>query len=346
MSNVSLQRKTSNFQENPSDLDAQLLELGFLSEKDDAMQMIFYTGKEKDEESSLYYCEQRYYAAHISRWVSTGPTWLEDGINLYAYVHGNPVSGVDPSGTETVENDDKKTVEHDNQSGHFSKVRKNGEEDDFKEKDRIDCMRNVPEETKQRLREFRDAMESNNLLEENGLLEQLIKKMASHHLSMNPKLELTTIGVTLDEVYVGFQRKGNKSHTMGKQFTEILEKRKKENANNDNWTIIVHLHPFRENEDRVPNRATMFSKGDQANMSERQIWIGLEIYPEKDDSYSVDVYASIANIFYEDKTTYSNFNNLYNRTKKNWVIPAVYLKTIDGIKARKGNFKEYRMKEK
>ena len=29
---VSLQRKTSNFQENPSDLDAQLLELGFLCE--------------------------------------------------------------------------------------------------------------------------------------------------------------------------------------------------------------------------------------------------------------------------------------------------------------------------
>ena len=65
-----------------------------------------YTGKEKDEESSLYYCEQRYYAAHISRWVSTDPTWLEDGINLYAYVNGNPVSGVDPSGTQTVENDD------------------------------------------------------------------------------------------------------------------------------------------------------------------------------------------------------------------------------------------------
>ena len=60
-----------------------------------------YTGKEKDEESSLYYCEQRYYAAHISRWVSTDPTWLADGINLYAYVNGNPVSGVDPSGTQT-----------------------------------------------------------------------------------------------------------------------------------------------------------------------------------------------------------------------------------------------------
>ena len=62
-----------------------------------------YTGKEKDEESSLYYCEQRYYAAHISRWVSTDPTWLAAGVNLYAYVNGNPVSGVDPSGTESEE---------------------------------------------------------------------------------------------------------------------------------------------------------------------------------------------------------------------------------------------------
>ncbi|WP_304039163.1 SpvB/TcaC N-terminal domain-containing protein [Fibrobacter succinogenes] len=64
-----------------------------------------YTGKEKDEESSLYYCEQRYYAAHISRWVSTDPTWLEDGINIYAYVHGNPLSGVDPSGMGTENNE-------------------------------------------------------------------------------------------------------------------------------------------------------------------------------------------------------------------------------------------------
>ena len=36
MSKVSLQRKTSNFQENPSDLDAQLFELGFLCENSDA----------------------------------------------------------------------------------------------------------------------------------------------------------------------------------------------------------------------------------------------------------------------------------------------------------------------
>ena len=108
---VSLQRKLPKFQETGLDLEVQLFELGFLCEKDDALQMIFFTGKEKDEESSLYYCEQRYYAAHISRWVSTAPTWLEDGINIYAYVHGNPVSGVDPSGTGTVDDIDKANIE-------------------------------------------------------------------------------------------------------------------------------------------------------------------------------------------------------------------------------------------
>ncbi len=84
-----------------------------------------YTGKEKDEESSLYYCEQRYYAAHISRWVSTDPTWLEDGVNLYAYVHGNPVSGVDPSGMGTESNDEIKgmDVENDNKKENEKKIR-------------------------------------------------------------------------------------------------------------------------------------------------------------------------------------------------------------------------------
>jgi len=46
---------------------------------------------------------KRAYAAHLSRWISTDPTWLADGVNLYTYVNGNPVSGVDPSGTTTEE---------------------------------------------------------------------------------------------------------------------------------------------------------------------------------------------------------------------------------------------------
>ena len=49
MSCVSLRTNSHKFQEESSDLETLLLELGFLCEKDDAMQMIFYTGKEKDE---------------------------------------------------------------------------------------------------------------------------------------------------------------------------------------------------------------------------------------------------------------------------------------------------------
>jgi RHS repeat-associated protein len=60
-----------------------------------------YTGKEKDEESGLYYHGARYYACWLGRWTAADPIGLVDGVNIYAYVNGNPVSGVDPSGTQT-----------------------------------------------------------------------------------------------------------------------------------------------------------------------------------------------------------------------------------------------------
>ena len=60
-----------------------------------------YTGKEKDEESSLYYHGARYYACWLGRWTAVDPIGIGDGLNVYMYVQGNPVSGVDPSGTGT-----------------------------------------------------------------------------------------------------------------------------------------------------------------------------------------------------------------------------------------------------
>jgi len=59
-----------------------------------------YTGKEKDEESGLYYHGARYYAAWLGRWTASDPIGVEGGINFYGYVSGNPVKLVDPSGTE------------------------------------------------------------------------------------------------------------------------------------------------------------------------------------------------------------------------------------------------------
>jgi RHS repeat-associated protein len=57
-----------------------------------------YTGKERDEESGLYYHGARYYAPWIGRWSSSDPAQLEDGVNLYTYVHDNPLVFMDPNG--------------------------------------------------------------------------------------------------------------------------------------------------------------------------------------------------------------------------------------------------------
>jgi RHS repeat-associated protein len=58
-----------------------------------------FTGKEHDEESGFAYHGARYYAAGLARWISPDPTGTTDGLNLYAYVRGNPLRFVDPSGT-------------------------------------------------------------------------------------------------------------------------------------------------------------------------------------------------------------------------------------------------------
>ncbi|MBS1910851.1 MAG: hypothetical protein JST22_02580 [Bacteroidetes bacterium] len=57
-----------------------------------------YTGKERDEENDLYYNGARYYAPWLGRWTSCDPLGVEDGPNVYLYVHCNPVAMSDPSG--------------------------------------------------------------------------------------------------------------------------------------------------------------------------------------------------------------------------------------------------------
>ena len=64
-----------------------------------------YTGKERDEESGLYYHGARYYAPWLGRWVSCDPSGMIDGTNLYRYVSDNPIQFADPSGRQQVVND-------------------------------------------------------------------------------------------------------------------------------------------------------------------------------------------------------------------------------------------------
>jgi RHS repeat-associated protein len=58
-----------------------------------------YTGMERDEETGLSCHGARYYVPEIGRWLSSDPTGVADGQNLYLYVRGNPISSVDTNGT-------------------------------------------------------------------------------------------------------------------------------------------------------------------------------------------------------------------------------------------------------
>jgi len=59
-----------------------------------------YTGKERDEETGLYYHSARYYAPWMARWIAADPIGVAGGTNLYAYVMNNPVILTDPNGTD------------------------------------------------------------------------------------------------------------------------------------------------------------------------------------------------------------------------------------------------------
>ncbi len=59
-----------------------------------------YTGKERDDETGLYYHGARYYAPWLGRWVSCDPAGPIDGSNLYIYVLNNPVNLSDRTGQQ------------------------------------------------------------------------------------------------------------------------------------------------------------------------------------------------------------------------------------------------------
>jgi RHS repeat-associated protein len=66
-----------------------------------------YTGKERDEETGLYYHGARYYAAWIGRWTAADPAGLKDGPDLYAYVRNNPIRLSDRDGRQGTANEEE-----------------------------------------------------------------------------------------------------------------------------------------------------------------------------------------------------------------------------------------------
>ncbi|MBB3188945.1 SpvB/TcaC N-terminal domain-containing protein [Halomonas cerina] len=59
-----------------------------------------FSGKERDEESGLYYHGARYYVPWVGRWATADPAGLVDGTNLYRYARDNPIGLIDPEGMQ------------------------------------------------------------------------------------------------------------------------------------------------------------------------------------------------------------------------------------------------------
>jgi len=66
-----------------------------------------FTGKELDKETGLYYFGARYYDVRVSRWISPDDRfdrmYKTMGLDVYCFVHGNPLLYMDPDGHGTME---------------------------------------------------------------------------------------------------------------------------------------------------------------------------------------------------------------------------------------------------
>jgi RHS repeat-associated protein len=72
-----------------------------------------YAGKERDEETDLYYIGARYYASWLGRWTAVDPAGPVDGPNLYLYSSNNPIRVIDPTGTDGKDTTDSGIIKMD-----------------------------------------------------------------------------------------------------------------------------------------------------------------------------------------------------------------------------------------
>lgn len=78
-----------------------------------------YLGKERDEETGLYYFGLRFYAPWLGKWISADPKACKESHGLYVFLNNNPLRYSDPTGGEDedkVDGNDEKSKEKDSNS--------------------------------------------------------------------------------------------------------------------------------------------------------------------------------------------------------------------------------------
>lgn len=78
-----------------------------------------YTGKERDNESGLYYHGARFYVPWLGRWQSIDPAGFVDGFNPYAYVGNSPTNNIDRQGLQS------RNYQDENPSSRYINKKKN-----------------------------------------------------------------------------------------------------------------------------------------------------------------------------------------------------------------------------
>ncbi len=59
---------------------------------------LYYTGREQDPDSGLYYYRARYYDPTMGRFLTEDPKGFNAGVNFYVYAKNNPINFNDPYG--------------------------------------------------------------------------------------------------------------------------------------------------------------------------------------------------------------------------------------------------------
>ena len=81
-----------------------------------------YTGKERDEESGLYYHGARYYAPWTKRWLSCDPAGGGGTQSLYEYCSGNPTRFIDPTGEDSELAEQRRLVANESAAGAHERM--------------------------------------------------------------------------------------------------------------------------------------------------------------------------------------------------------------------------------